>query len=240
MYVYDIEKYIANVRYLLGAHGVGHGVGMLFPPQDITLAVDVCAASEDEQFQYACATGVFMNAKLPVNSFSPCDENRYPAACYRFSKLFQSFELQNQLDIACSTQTSDYYRIGCAFGQGFKGYGFTPTIDNILQVCNEFIPDSVDNEFGGDLHSACLEGYFSLHNDTEDEIFQVICPTLEGVSNSYQTCMRRWQNSFTTFTMESDEQFYNYALLEKYYLPGTTPIHAKLPEKFNLHPKIFL
>lgn len=205
----------------LGAHGVGHGVAKLYDKELIASAVKVCSQIDDEQFQYACATGVYMDTGSPPDDFWPCDVNRYPAACYRFGSTFEVLSAQNITNI-CDTQCDDYHKVGCIYGHGYSL--FEPS----SHICEQYIPDYPTKEPEATFHAACVEGFFSSHIGAVDKFRGPYCNSIKKLPLSYKVCERYEKFSFKGLSLEEGD-FYNFQLLEKFYDPYSKCPKAAFP-----------
>ena len=117
---------------------MGHGLGYFYNITGIPAALDVCESQEDMQFQYACATGVFMSLEkfFPAKTFEPCDTNKYPAACYRFkNRLFNTifYDTPNP----CDTQSDINLKLGCIWGFAYV----RKPLSSVHEFCKPFEPE---------------------------------------------------------------------------------------------------
>jgi len=129
--------------YMSCVHGVGHGLSMVYGMDRAVEAVRICGESEDHDFQYSCATGIFMSLlepvmkgmapPVPVRSWTPCDAAVYPAACFRFKLQSMSRAMAAELDF-CDRMGDTYHSMGCVWGAGYvaKGLGYE------IEECHEF------------------------------------------------------------------------------------------------------
>ena len=179
----------------------------MLKPDNIDDALDICAAVNDGQFQYACATGIFMNIDMPVDSFSPCDTSRFPAACFRFA--IPVFENSIGTKGFCDTQCDPYHKMGCIYGQRYIWK------DRNIKVCDEYWPEVPNQEPESLYHAVCLEGYFTVAKLT-NSIFEGYCNQIKENQASYAVCERIANSDKNNFTLGEDE-FYNVELLETYY-----------------------
>lgn len=122
--------------------------------------------SDDGDWIYSCATGIYMVALTAPgwgtpNFWDPCLSNKYPAACFRFKT-----EILFITDTyPCSFLYDVYTERGCVWGHGFLlASNNAPT--NAQMVCDIYhrkIPEDkimVSPEFFDYL--SCLDGYY--HN----------------------------------------------------------------------------
>jgi len=175
------------------------------------MALDVCAQSTDKEFQYSCATGVYMDGKASKYSFAPCDTNRFPSCCYRFRE--SQWEMLHELEDPCSTQCDPYHKMGCIYGKSFVEHWTKKS-----KICDEYLPSSFDDEVQQYYHAACVEGYYSSHDVKSPDT----CSKYEDYPISYEVCMHHLQVDNDDFTLSEDEDdqiYYNVDLLEKYYNP---------------------
>ena len=221
---FKTEENMGNI-WISCAHGVGHGLGGLYGLDDIEEALTICASQEDSQFQYACATGIFMalENETPLKSFFPCDTNTFPGACYRFkNRLFGSF-FYNTTN-ACSTQSDLYHTIGCIWGEGHVSSA--PPM-NYFDVCAHYLPTSGTKEPEASYHEACLDGFFASHEVgamPEGPIRDRMCKDLMDYPKSYDVCMFKMSKKLTQFTFDDETVYYNTKLLERYH-DSTDPVH---------------
>ena len=199
--------------FIVGAHGVGHGLGML-NPDNMADALDICAAVDDGQFQYSCATGIFMNAPVPSKTFAPCDTNRFPAACYRFAEDFFKKYSDHNVTGVCDTQCDPYHKMGCIYGQRYV----TKSKD-VGKLCTEYWPEVPNQEPESLYHAACVEGFFAIHS-LPDKVIDKYCNHIKANHASYTVCERKIEFNRKNITL-ADEDYYNYDLLETYYNPAT-------------------
>lgn len=136
----DVEKQIVTICddpglsdiYKFGdcVHGVGHAL-MFLVNYDIPKALEYCSLFESDPVDYYCSTGAYMeyvtnydqqdSVAKPI--FYPCDQNEYPAACFRYKLPYFSFRHYGQGrslgDIINSCKALEgKYRLGCFHGLG--------------------------------------------------------------------------------------------------------------------------
>ena len=181
-------------------------------PDNVDDALDVCAAVDDGEFQYSCATGIFMNMHISKESFSPCDTSRFPATCFRFAGSF--FEKYEKYQGVCDTQCDPYHKMGCIYGQKYN-----LKEKDLKKACIEFLPEVPNQEPESLYHAACVEGYFSveMYNPKADKY----CDQIKEHQASYEVCERKKDFNRKDFT-GSEEAYFNAALLETLYDPITS------------------
>jgi hypothetical protein len=145
------------ILFFSGIHGFGHGLIQII--SDYTDAIAYCRTSSDKEWQYICATGIYMSY-LNDNRFSlygtifPCDSADFPAACFRFKYDIFGPQANQELSFPCE-YFHPYIRRGCIFGQGFVN---SITADNLTaQVCNRYKAE----RFDPDDYVTCVYGFFS-------------------------------------------------------------------------------
>ena len=191
-------------------------------PDNVDDALDICAAVDDGEFQYACATGIFMNADMDPTTFAPCDTNRFPAACYRFaSPLFSKLE-EHKIKGACDTQCDPYHKMGCIYGQRYVSKD-----SDMKRICREYWPEVPNREPESLYHAACIEGYFATRS-MKQKTFDAFCDSIKSNHASYEVCERKRDFDRKNVTL-SDDTYYNADLFETYYDPRTA--HNCAPAK---------
>ena len=224
--------------FLLGAHGVGHGLGNLFDFDNINIATDICGSPEDDQFHYACATGIFMELeqKTSPRSFYPCDTVRFPGACFRFKNRMFERVFYNTTG-ACMTQTDKYHRIGCIWGDGHVD---ARPVTQYFEACKEYLPEYPNQEPQSSYHEACLDGFLAAHEVggyPEGPVKDKICEDLTEWPKSYNACLFKKNTKLTEFSFDEDNiVYYNTELLERHYDPSITPKAAQWLQKWNQIP----
>lgn len=159
-------------------HGVGHAL-LYLSNYNIKIALRYCSLYKNPVSNYYCATGVFMEYarvfKKEVNNFAthfPCDENDFPAACYRY-KIGHTFE-EDQLDQArlfCNSLLDKDKKHGCLHGLGFSY--FSIIVNNpreILKVCEN------DDSTGKRM---CIEGAVGILKEYNKPQANKVCDILE-------------------------------------------------------------
>ena len=181
-------------------------------PDNVDDALDVCAAVDDGEFQYSCATGIFMNMHISKESFSPCDTSRFPATCFRFAGSF--FEKYEKYQGVCDTQCDPYHKMGCIYGQRYV----TKSKD-VGKLCTEYWPEVPNQEPESLYHAACVEGYFATRT-LKQKTFEAFCDSVKANHASYEVCERKRDFDRKNVTL-SDDTYYNADLFETYYDPLT-------------------
>lgn len=192
----------------------------------------------DIQFQYACATGVFMeflvngNKQKPA-SFLPCDTLRFPGACYRFHYgLVRNMITLKESD-PCRTQPDEYHYIGCAWGLGYAN-GTAP-MEAYFQSCSQYLPEKGDRDsVQARRHAACVDGYLASRylGTYAENIKAHFCLDLEEYPLALEACNIKKNNNFRAFTFtensqdEENIQYYNIGILERDYDPSIKPKNA--------------
>ena len=111
-------------------HGVGHAL-MFVLDYDIPTVIEHCKLFEKDPMDYYCATGAYMeyvssrgmNQKEGETLFYPCDQEDFPAACFRY-KLSQVFRNHfakggDFLEIVEKCEELEgRFRLGCFHGVG--------------------------------------------------------------------------------------------------------------------------
>lgn len=194
-------------------------------------AVVLCEIQPDPQFQYACATGLFMGLDNPrdVFSFYPCDILRYPSACYRFkSALGNKIRDANETDL-CQTQTDEYHVIGCIWGFSY-GDVKTPGFDYFTE-CLHYLPEIGDGKSKmAHRHAACIDGFISARKvDFTPDGF---CDDLVDYPLAHNACIQKKYVDLKHFTF-SEYEFYNIELLEGDYDPSIVPKSAEWLTKWG-------
>ena len=200
---------------------MGHGLGKL-NTDNMADALDICAAVDDGQFQYSCATGIFMNAPVPSKTFAPCDTNRFPAACYRFAEVFFNKYFEHNVTGVCDTQCDPYHKMGCIYGQRYVSKD-----KDVAKLCKEYWPEVPNREPESLYHAACIEGYFATRS-MKQKTFDAFCDSIKSNHASYEVCERKRDFDRKNVTL-SDDTYYNADLFETYYDPRTA--HNCAPAK---------
>ena len=134
------EDNMGNI-WISCVHGVGHGIAKYYGVEQIGVGLEICAQHPDQQYQFACATGIFMELEkeYPEKSFAPCDSNRFAAACYRFKNRLTSHIFYDTKD-PCSTQPSPYHRRACIWGFAYIKENARPR--DAYSVCEPYKPEN--------------------------------------------------------------------------------------------------
>jgi len=166
------------------AHGIGHAL-MAMSYYNIEEAVESCQNFEDPILTYYCATGGYMeytNKYTEVtkdNLFHPCEEAKYPAACYRYKmpKIFHNLSKEMgpkviPFIVNKCLEMDGFQRLGCFHGYGNAHVGhirikrFT-----IAEIC----------KFGTDDDKiACIEGVIERLGKYTPKLAPPLCDSLEG------------------------------------------------------------
>lgn len=220
--------------YILGGHGVGHGLADILGMDGVERAIEICEGLHDLQFQYSCATGVYMELVQSAGNkpnFYPCDVARYPAACFRFRYGLVNNMITLEESDACRTQTDEYHYIGCAWGLGYASNA-EPT--KYFLTCKQYLPEKGDGDSVlARRHGACIDGFLSAKQigSFPERRRAMFCTDLENYPLAYEICNRKKNNDFRTFTFseedEENNQYYNVDLLERDYDPSIKPQGAE-------------
>lgn len=208
--------------FFVGAHGVGHGLVQIFGfnNRGVSNAIRVCENSDNQQFQYACATGVYMESVdyFSSGSLFPC-QHRFPAACFRFkTKMFEY--LNNQTGPPCEMVYELYHKIGCIWG---SSYVSKDPLGNFYDACKIYLPSSDEEETDVKLyfHASCLDGFLASKFAgavISAETATNMCKQFKGFPISYDVCKHHTSVNVKQFTFSQDKEFYyNYNLLEHFF-----------------------
>lgn len=200
-----------NYNYLPGIHGIGHGLSMIFGTEEIEKALNICQMHSDSQFQYSCATGIFMSLIQEYDTLSgtPCDSLHFPAACFRFKTNF--FRRRKGQDL-CLTQIDEYHTVGCIWGHAYSQHDYK---------CTSLVPVKGSKNYERDeiRHAACIDGTFSSTGYDRLLENRDMCGGIRDFPLSYEICEKRTKNSFQTFTFTNEsDYYYNTQILEKDFL----------------------
>ena len=169
----------------------------------------------DSQFQYSCATGIYMSLiqEYDISSGTPCDTLHFPAACFRFKKNFFHRNVQD----VCLKQFDEYHIVGCIWGHAYTQRDYK---------CKSLAPVKGSQNYKRDeiRHAACTDGTFSstgydqlLANGILEK--KDLCVGIRDYPLSYEICEKRTKNSFQTFTFTNEsDYYYNTQILEKNFL----------------------
>lgn len=193
-------------------HGIGHGLAKKFGMERYGEAVSICGMGHNADFVYACATGVNMELsnRYPQESWSPCDTNSFPAACYRFKG--KSFEkAREKVEFPCANAGDAYHMIGCVWGESYtfkdKKNPFTA-----LERCGKYEvgPDEEDT-FLIDQYLTCLDAYWTdKHlNKEKRRDMESFCSSIP-LRDAKELCLHYGNED------RGSDNKWNYVLLEKY------------------------
>ena len=210
-YTMLLIKILILINYnCLGVHGIGHGLAMIFGKEEIETALNICQAHSDSQFQYSCASGIYMVLLKEYHplSDSPCDLLHFPATCFRFKNRL--YTAQDH----CLSQIDEYHSVGCIWGQGYVDHN-----------CTAFLPVKGSQHYERDeiRHAACVDGTLSTIDyeaiSAKGKSAEEFCSGVKDYPLSYEICEKRAKNSFQTFTFTKDsDYFYNTQILENQFL----------------------
>lgn len=144
------------------AHGVGHAV-MFLSKYDIPAGIDLCEKFPSYALRYYCATGAYMEYRITKSSSDflmhgpmyPCEQVRYPAACFRYVLTSSAPEMYarggTMADLArLCADLKGKFRLGCFHGLGNAHMGLVATGRNSLaDLC---VRGSRDDQI------VCIEG----------------------------------------------------------------------------------
>ena len=201
--------------------------------EQISVGLDICAQHPDEQYQYACATGIFMNIipEYPEKTFAPCDSNRFAAACFRFKTKLTTHFFYKTRDY-CFTQPTDYHRRACIWGFAYINPEFTKS-KYAYEVCEFYRPENPKEQPAADDYAACFDGFLGSHAVNFTEIGSDFCDDLLPYERAHEICEYYCNTTLSSFTFSSDDEvhFFNYELLEGLYDPSLLGRYATwLPE----------
>ena len=87
-----------------------------------------------------------LNNEFEITSYEPCDQNLFPAACFRFLDKTIQYIGKKKISQPCESFDDRYYQIGCVWGVSFgdrdkdrKSY------ENIKDYCNVYHVDFIDD-----------------------------------------------------------------------------------------------
>ena len=232
-----------NVNIILlckGVHGVGHGIAKYYGVDQIAVGLDICAQHPDQQYQFACATGIFMELEIeyPEKTFSPCDSNRFAAACFRFKNRLTSHIFYDTKD-PCSTQPTPYHRRACIWGFAYIKENAKPR--EAYSVCEPYRPQNATEQPAANDYAACFDGFLGSHEivGLSERMRNNFCDNLMPYEKAHSICEYYRQNTLLRFTFDKGEEeeageevfFYNYELLEELFDPSVIGKSAAwLPE----------
>lgn len=219
------------------AHGVGHGLGMMFPPEESYKASEVCALAEDHDFVASCATGIYMTLMEPLppsqpqyqNSLGPCDRDPFPYTCYRFKGHDLGQLHRANIDHPCYLMPDRYHEIGCIWGTAFHG-SHRHHWDIAGEFCEYYDPDNseeTDAVYAMDKYLACLDGLwtrFWQFKETNAKKIEVC------MSFKYPPAQRHcvsWIHKDKNTRMDDSATWYNKEFLEKYAKLNADGTHVR-------------
>lgn len=197
---------------------------MLFGKENIPQALHVCEQKTgDSDWQYSCATGVFMDLleEFDENSFAPCDTSRFPAACFRFKrKTFANLEEAN-ITYPCDTQSSAYSRRGCIFGEAYSYVVNSRKSgkDAHSKFCEKY-SDKMD-------YAVCVEGIYQSKKPSRFE-----CDAFSFRQKAFDICSNRHNYAPNQFSFTHSNDTYTAwmsELLEENYDPHQRLLPATWP-----------
>lgn len=224
--------------YMSCVHGVGHGLSMLYGVEHAREAVLICGESTDHDFQYSCATGVFMSLlepvmdgmapPVPISSWEPCDTVAFPAACFRFKTSSFKRALMRSVDF-CDKMSDNYHMLGCIWGMAYITHHLGTTVEDAQEFCEPYHPaaharrnheDTEDLEIAAlnlERYLTCIDGFYASdkisHEDWDHAV--ELCESYD-IPEAVQLCKKlaaREDNNM----MDGEEEFrWNYGLLERY------------------------
>ena len=165
-------------------HGVGHAL-MTITDYDVPETIKLCEELyNDGPRRYYCATGAFMeynniNGQRDYETkplFYPCDENKYPGACFRY-KLVPVFAIHYrdkksaQALIEKCLELDRYHRLGCFHGVG------NANMPHIVREQVDF--EDICNFGSKDDQYMCIEGAIERMAKYHPDIAPMRCDTLQ-------------------------------------------------------------
>ena len=134
-------------------HGIGHGLFKLL--NDSVVASGICASSDNRNFGYACASGVYMDVeKYALDlAWAPCDTSDFPAACFKYKvSEYDYFEINDAIIEMCNQHT-EFHKTGCIWG-----YGHTHPVESCyIQWNNSQFYNNIYTDF-------CVHGFYTRFN----------------------------------------------------------------------------
>ncbi len=186
-------------------HAIGHAL-MTLANYDIPSGLALCEIFKEKGpgAVYYCATGIYMEREMSlgredakVSQTYPCDENLYPAACFRY-KLRQVFDLSRDYEktaAACLALGGANQR-GCFHGLGFGAAHAVYRNPSLARtIC------AAENE---DNTRACLEGMFGLLNQHDRSVPGRACESFDAEERPLCDKASTTRN----FSMKRDFAFY--------------------------------
>ena len=193
---------------------------------DYDKGTDVCELSPDPHFQYYCAYGLFMTIlqdrpnSYPIDSFSPCDVCRYPAACFQFKSQTAKYLNFNNIIGPCN-YLEPYYADGCAYGLSSMSPPVLGGPPNVARYCGRHY---LNNE---KRYNLCVDGFLFQNKilDLPNERKESICESLFYAS-AVELCKRKHLVDLGGMTPEQAlnfSSFYPFESLEDQYNPHSIP-----------------
>mmetsp|Transcript_19347 Transcript_19347/g.74295 ORF Transcript_19347/g.74295 Transcript_19347/m.74295 type:complete len:487 (-) Transcript_19347:45-1505(-) len=208
------------------AHGVGHGLGMLFPPEESFRAAEVCALAEDYDFAGSCATGIYMTLMEPLppfrpqymNSLGPCDRDPFPANCYRFKGHDLGQLHRAGIQYPCYLMPDRYHEVGCVWGTSFHD-SHRHHWDIADEFCAHYDPDESeleDKNYAMDLYLACLDGLWTRFWQFKETNAKKIEVCMSFKHPAAQRHCARFIHKDKNTRVDGKGAWYNKDFLEKY------------------------
>ena len=186
---------------------------MLFGITDISSALDICALHPDGQFKYACASGIYMtlSSEFDNETLEPCKSSKFPSTCFRFGG--KMFSKRDRETICSGYEMDPYHELGCIFGEAYNSFAATKS----FKTCDIYVPKSKTKEPGNTFYAGCVDGLLSLValSRTEEEATE-FCRRYRHSQKGYETCMQRSTMDPEALSLDEDEFYYNYELLETF------------------------
>ncbi len=165
------------------AHGVGHAL-MFLTGYTVPHAIEACESFDSKPLQYYCATGAYMEYVTENDAqdaktkpwFSPCDTNKYPAACARYKMVhvikrhYQAKKPTGALIKDCEA-LAGAYRLGCFHGLGNAHMALIATGKRKL---NDVCTGSDDEQ------RVCIEGAMERMSKYHPALAKNVCATVHG------------------------------------------------------------
>lgn len=224
--------------YMSCVHGVGHGLSMLYGVERAREAVLTCGESSDHDFQYSCATGVFMSLLEPVmddmappvpsTSWEPCDTVAFPAACFRFKTSSFKKAMLRSVDF-CDEMSDIYHMLGCIWGMGYVTHHLGTEVEDALAFCSPYHPaaharrnrEDADDPETADLnlerYLTCIDGFYASNkiSQVDSELAEELCAEFE-ILEAKQLCQKLASREINNIVDDEDEFRWNYGLLERH------------------------
>ena len=192
--------------------------------------MDICEKLKDPQAQFHCAFGVYdsfhVDAAPKKLKFTPCDVEKYPAACYE--QKISLFTQYSQTYFPCRTQTDLHHTLACIWG-GAKLAQLTHS--NYYTFCNQYLntPEDVKYQY----HATCVDGALSSINTGLFGDFRAadICDNVSLFPLSYNACLSRLKNFEH---IHPHDYYYNLNLLQS-KTSKTNPAEEVIPQNDNIN-----